>query len=551
MDPSGLRARASLGRVLDDLGATLLDLVQGDAEHPEEIGGVAIHDPADEPVLPAHAIVLGVGLDDPADLVPLLKRLGRQQALALVLRAPVPATPAVRRAADRAGVALLGLSRGVPWAHLAALLRSLLAEGDVGVGGPDSLGGLPFGDLFAVANAIGALMDAPITIEDRNSRVLAFSGQQDEADASRVETILGRQVPERFRAILSERGVFRALHRSSRPVDVSSLPDPAGEVLPRTAMAVRAGDEILGSIWVVVKEPLSQERRDALVEAAKLVALHLLRVRAGTDVQRRLRTDLLSTALAGGSGAGEALDRLGLAGRTLMVLGLAATDPTRLPADLTQQELTAGQDQQRLADAFALHLGAVHPRSAAALIGGVAYGLVPLPAGTSPQDGAERAHRVARDFLDRVGDRGRPAVGIGPVAHGVAGLAYARICADRILRVLREADGARRVAALDDVHAQVLLLELRDQVAARGDRPSGPLARLLEYDAQHGSALVATLAAWLDAFGDVIAAADSMFVHPNTFRYRLRRLTEVGELDLADPEQRFALMLQLRIHPRP
>ncbi len=81
--------------------------------------------------------------------------------------------------------------------------------------------------------------------------------------------------------------------------------------------------------------------------------------------------------------------------------------------------------------------------------------------------------------------------------------------------------------------------------------PPGPLARLLEYDAQHGSALVATLAAWLDAFGDVIAAADSMFVHPNTFRYRLRRLTEVGELDLADPEQRFALMLQLRIHPRP
>ena len=550
MDPSGLRARASLGRVLDDLGATLLDLVRGDAGRPEEIGGVAIHDPTDEPVLPPHAIVLVVGLDDPVALVPLLKRLGRQQALALVLRAPVPVTPPVRRAADRAGVALLGLSRGVPWAHLAALLRSLLAEGDVGVAEPDSLGGLPFGDLFAVANAIGALMDAPITIEDRNSRVLAFSGQQDEADASRVETILGRQVPERFRAILSERGVFRALHRSARPVDVSSLPDPAGEVLPRTAMAVRAGDEILGSIWVVVKEPLSQERRDALVEAAKLVALHLLRVRAGTDVQRRLRADLLSTALTGGPDAGEALDRLGLAGRPLMVLGLAGTDRA-------QPELTTGQEQQRLADAFAMHLGAGHPRSAAALIGGVAYGLVPLPPGTGPEDGAERAHRVARDFFDRVGDRARPVVAIGPLADGVAGaagvagLAYARICTDRILRVLRESGGTRRVAALEDVHAQVLLLELRDQVAARGDGPSGPLARLLEYDARHGSALVATLAAWLDAFGDVTAAAESMFVHPNTFRYRLRRLTEVGGLDLADAEQRFAVMLQLRVHQRP
>ena len=71
--------------------------------------------------------------------------------------------------------------------------------------------GCPSGDLFAVANAVASLLDAPITIEDRNSRVLAFSGRQDEADPSRVETILGRQVPERYSRILNERGVFREL----------------------------------------------------------------------------------------------------------------------------------------------------------------------------------------------------------------------------------------------------------------------------------------------------------------------------------------------------
>jgi hypothetical protein len=37
-----------------------------------------------------------------------------------------------------------------------------------------------------------------------------------------------------------------------------------------------------------------------------------------------------------------------------------------------------------------------------------------------------------------------------------------------------------------------------------------------------------------------------MFVHANTFRYRLRRLTEVSGIDLGDAEQRFAAMLQLR-----
>ena len=55
--------------------------------------------------------------------------------------------------------------------------------------------------------------------------------------------------------------------------------------------------------------------------------------------------------------------------------------------------------------------------------------------------------------------------------------------------------------------------------------------------------------AWLDHFGDSVAAAGTVFVHQNTFRYRLRRVAEVGELDLTDPDQRFAVMLQLRVLP--
>ena len=62
------RPRASLARVLDDLGATLLDLVHGDVEGAGEvggeIGGVVIHDPVDAPVLPPGALVLGVGITE-------------------------------------------------------------------------------------------------------------------------------------------------------------------------------------------------------------------------------------------------------------------------------------------------------------------------------------------------------------------------------------------------------------------------------------------------------------------------------------------------------
>src|SRR6185437_2239550 len=131
-----MRPQASLRRVLDDLGVTLLELVAGEPPA-AQIGGVVIHDPVDEPALPRHALVLGVR--EPDEIAALLRTLGRHEAAGLVLRLPVPAPQPVLDAVAASGVPLLGLTRGASWAQLAALLRSLLAEGDVGDDGPETL----------------------------------------------------------------------------------------------------------------------------------------------------------------------------------------------------------------------------------------------------------------------------------------------------------------------------------------------------------------------------------------------------------------------------
>jgi hypothetical protein len=124
-------------------------------------------------------------------------------------------------------------------------------------------------------------------------------------------------------------------------------------------VAVRAGDEVLGSIWAAVREPLTPDRARAMCDAAHLVALHLLRIRAGADVSRRLRADLVSTALEGGTGAFEAVRRLGLADQPVVMLALAVAEPA---------------ERSRLADGLAMHLSAIHPRCASALVGDVGRG---------------------------------------------------------------------------------------------------------------------------------------------------------------------------------
>lgn len=535
-------SRASFGRVLDHLGTTLLDIAAGQPDPAAEVSGVVIYDPLDEPALSAGALVLGVGVHGSAELVDLVDAIGTRGGVGLVVRAPAQADRAVREAVARTGTVLCTLTRGATWNQLAALLRSLLAEGDLQAADRETIGGVPAGDLFALANAVAALLDAPVTFEDRSSRVLAFSGRQDEADPSRVETVLGRQVPERYTRVLEERGVFRALYGGDRPVLVDPQSARVPEIsVPRVAIAVRAGDDILGSIWVATRSPLSPAREQALLDSAKLVAMHLLRLRAGADVERRLRADLVATMLEGGPGAADAAARLGLAGRPVVVLAMGLPDASPEGA---RSLASLEAERQRAAEALALHLSAMQPGAAVALLGGVTYGIVPVPPGRCDAD--ERVAAVARDFLERTGDRMPGLIGVGRVTADVAGLTGSRGDADRALRVLRSRSGSRRVARAADVHVDSLLLELGDLV---GDdaRPTGPIARLLGYDVAHGGVLVPTLRAWLDTFGDVIAAASAVCVHPNTFRYRLRRIAEVSGLDLDDADSRFAAMLQLRL----
>lgn len=71
--------------------------------------------------------------------------------------------------------------------------------------------------------------------------------------------------------------------------------------LPRIAVAVRAGADLLGSIWAVGSsdETLGPEAERALTEAATSAALHLLRVRRAADLERRARSELSHSLLAG------------------------------------------------------------------------------------------------------------------------------------------------------------------------------------------------------------------------------------------------------------
>ena len=298
----------------------------------------------------------------------LLGELGRERAAALVVRAPVPMTPDVRAAADAAGVAAaraeprrpVGASRGD--APLAAGRRGRRRR-RAGVARRAALG----------RPVRGRQRDRLPARRADHHRGPQLSGAGLLRATGRGRPVEGRDDPRPpgAGALLADAPRSRCLPRAATAATSRCSSSPTrradGFTMPRVAIAVRAGDEVLGSIWAAVPGPLSDERTEALRDSAKLVALHLLRVRAGADVHRRLRADLLSSALEGGAGASEALERLGLAGQPLLVLGVALDERGRQLGDL--EGASVAHERQRLSDAFALHLapctlGLRRPRSA-------------------------------------------------------------------------------------------------------------------------------------------------------------------------------------------
>ena len=110
----------------------------------------------------------------------------------------------------------------------------------------------------------------------------------------------------------------------------------------------------------------------------------------------------------------------------------------------------------------------------------------------------------------------------------------------------RPAPGSRSRAATACVRAERLgplrfLLDAPDvsQVRAVVDEQLGPL---LAHEGGR-SDLLATLRAFVAADGNVAETAKACFVHKNTLRYRLKRLTEVLGRDPADPDAKFHLRM--------
>ncbi len=134
-------------------------------------------------------------------------------------------------------------------------------------------------------------------------------------------------------------------------------------------------------------------------------------------------------------------------------------------------------------------------------------------------------------------------VGVGNLHPGVEGLFRSFREARWAARVGVQQSGPNSVIHFDDLGTDAWL-EPFD--FACGGRSSSAVEKLSEHDVVNGTRLVETLITYLDS-GRAKEAADRLFIHRNTLRYRLDCVRKLTGLDPHQQASRLVLDIQLRL----
>lgn len=527
----GESAGVPLRRLADTLGTGLVDLVVHTG-HEGVICDAIVYDARTEDVVERGDLVLAVGLDPAApELEALVRHAAKAGASGVAVKRSCLRDPAIRDIATEHGIAVLGVADEANWAHVLRLVQNV-----IGAGSQNELAtASDVADLFTLADSLAAMLEAHVLIEDPSLRVLAYSRSDHDVDLARRMAILQRRCPEDCLQAFQEQGVLHAIRNSDAVVRIRAVPGIG--LGSRLAVGVHSGGELLGSLWVAGSgRPLDESTERQLRIAAQISALHLAQHRAHALADHMQREAALRDLLDGRAPAALVADTLNLDALENAAVFSAAV--------VGAEPGTEGRLTRRLQDVITVRCLAHRHSVVSTAHGGR---LRVLFTGLEPSAKADgQLARLAQDIAADAKRRCmRCVLGLGTVVPALDDVRLSAAEADRVLAILRRTPAKGPVARVHDVWGHLTIDAVRRAADDELKSWTAPLRQLLEHDERHHAEYVSTVRAFLDSMGDARKAAKSLNIHPNTFRYRLRRVAQLAHLDLDDPVERLALALQL------
>jgi sugar diacid utilization regulator len=483
---------------------------------------VVLHEPGKHADYSGTMVLVSARIEDRFALAALLDEAGTAEALVL----PPDATRDASLLADH-HAHLFRRSPWVGWTELFKALIQLLGAGRIVTPDPQ------VDSLQALARWISTRSGAAVTIEDLDSRVLAYAVVDRDVDPIRNQTILRGAVPAWRIERLMSTGFLPAVWRSDDVVVRNAEEDDPA----RMVIALRSGTETLGTIWAALYDDTDREElRQLLLQVRQTAAAMMLREVHREQYERRLQESALVDLLSHGADPGIPASLLGLQPDARHVVAAMGPDTP------SSRSLT-------------FHVQALRSGAKTARVESDLFVVLPLLADEAGE--AAVAASLMEQLARTAGSHGQ-SVSVGPVAHTLSDLRLSARTARQVLDAAELHDGTpqplvRRgptVLTAADVPDALTLILVADVLAPMANQIAEPLEALSQHDADHGTSYVDTVAAVLAHPGNLAGAARELGIHANSLRYRLERIGVVSGVELHSAVARLRVALGLLVWRR-
>ncbi|HET9112076.1 MAG TPA: PucR family transcriptional regulator ligand-binding domain-containing protein [Ktedonobacterales bacterium] len=376
------------------------------------------------------------------------------------------------------------------------------------------------GSLQDVAHELCALLRRPVEIDDISFAVLAeATGPGASIDESRRGAIREGRSSPRLLEYLRRAGVLSQARSTLgvQRVDVNEETRALGMTMARILTPIVVARRVYGYVWIIAGErDLEPLDFHAIEHAATVAALILFRNQTASQAEERMEQHVLGRLLAEDlrpdSALREQLARFHLrleAPHTVVVIDVGG-------ADVRTVELAARNASRH--DNLPCVVGERSGRVVALL----------------ECARCEQVDHFCAFLLESLGAFDTPVrLGVSALQENPGGLLREYEHALEALALLPALGDERQVARFEELGLLHWLHALPPQMLAE-NAFSGRLARLMEHDRTHEGQLTQTLEMFLECEGNGVRAAERLFIHRHTLKYRLRRIEEICDVDLSD-----------------
>lgn len=396
--------------------------------------------------------------------------------------------------------------------------------------GPDYFNQFQQADIDELADAIAELVRNPITIEDSDHKLLAYSSHGESTDKARWSTIMGRRVPEKVLTRLWKDGVFQQLLSHDEPVHIPAK-DEVG-LGNRVAIAIRKGTEVLGYIWAQeVMRPFTTDDDEILKQAARAAVPRLVQRQGKRKAEEQRRKEFFWELLLGNHNSESAIKRKAES------LSLVLPSPY-----LICMIEASGLHLEQFLYPLLMRDKLLWVLDGTQLI--LFMGLPPV----ASKEGITLPRYVEQFLHESLSKLGNQMIaGYGQSYQGHKEIVKSYREAQQVLQVKRIfPQETNSIQGFQQLGIYRFLLQLKKWNDAEG-YISERLMKLRQYDRENQTNLLETLETFLDLAGRVNQTAKRLHIHINTLSYRLRRIEEILEIDLDDQNQRTSLYVDMKM----